>query len=839
MKLIRAAWSIVLNGVLIILPWVVLGLFIVQFGQPFLSEFKRFLGNPVMEIQQVSEKIRDNPSEPIPYPRFRQQFERLAVRDVISDTEQRQLRHTTLNLYKGVIHRLSTSGNVARAQQTTSADTFFTLLQSPLIPSIFDRPDLLRATLREDLDRLRQARDFPYHPARGIEQFVNHADTAHLLIQSYGELYADRLTCERIAGTQCDVIFEDSVGIVGEQLSQYLNNWPTLHTSLPSEPRVMVNYLPQITDAHSALGDQVAGYLEAPPWQRHHALRASRNAYLEQLGENLRQWYLNIIQQVQTNPEQFTESTPESIRQTLTNLSQLERMIQESGTASELVEGENILSARRKLVDRLLETYHWVMASRQFNDDFSAAERGIDELKDLVSRLPGGAEQLAEQDDLIDEMVEHNESLDSALSDRNYTTLTEQLNTTLERARASNSAIGWSILLRQFIEESRNTVSQPDWQPINQSGEADYAELVRTYGEVGRQLQVQAISQSWVDRTILAMKSRRFNQLKYNVTEMLDEIQNLEMSRLVAELRDLNRLDELPEELADEPRLIVFYSALVERIKRSSTRVHDAFSGLYDQNAIQQTRWEQLDTLLTAQENLGTAELLGQLELESYVGEVRAWLNELPEDEPLTERVRSQLIARLEQFMRHQHNQLVTWIQNPERGEPSLDNLSTMTDNFIRGHQRATQITEYRLGVTPDRWNNLLEFRQFLVDISDQSQALQKGSLLGSNTAFTRWRDALSEFTFQPLPADHDLEYELSQITGVHEVVMEQARTIHRQASEDWLSGWGGRISGRDILNPWQQFLSRVIQQAGRESVRRRAQELLSDTNNQLEEWSS
>ena len=169
---------------------------------------------------------------------------------------------------------------------------------------------------------------------------------------------------------------------------------------------------------------------------------------------------------------------------------------------------------------------------------------------------------------------------------------------------------------------------------------------------------------------------------------------------------------------------------------------------------------------------------------------------------------------------------------------PDMDTLMSMTDNLINGHQRATQIPGYSVGLSPRHWENLLRFRQRLSSIRELAQSLTKGSLLGSNTPFSRYRDQLTNFESETLPDNYELQQEMNLLQSTHSTVIERARTIQKQYSEDWLGGWGGRISGRDVLTPWETFLSRLVRGLDNERARSRAQSLLNEARSQLSEWS-
>jgi len=835
MKFIRTPWSLFLNTILILLPWIVAVAFLYQFGQPALKQFKRFLGNPITEMLQTSRTLHENPSETLPYSRFQQQFQQIAIRDSLSDTEQRKLRQTTHNLYRGVVRRLDTGRSLATAEN--KSDSFFRLLESPLIPKIFERPDLLRNSLREDLQRLNQASEFPFHPARGVEQFLEKTNLAEELIRTYGELYADRLFCERMAGTECLTVYGESIKVISKQLEQYFSNWPTLHNALPSRPEALNERLSRFISVDKRLGEEIAGYLEAPPWNEQHGFRATRNSFLKMFRENLRTWYLQIIKRIDNTPEQFTGSTPENVLGELSELRRIERRIANNPAAQNLLWNNETQEARNELVQRLRETYHWLQAHQRFDTEASVDDAGLKQLEQTLSILPSGTKILDEEQKLFDQLENQYNKLQNLVEQKDYDSLARSVDKIHERARSDDSPLGWSIMLRSFLRATSARISRPGWQPLQEGDHESYTKLIEAYGEAGQRLQIRSLSNDWVNRTILAMKSRRFNQIKHNIEQLLEDLRPANIPELTNELEALQTLEDLPDELNDQPNRILFHVILLERIQLSQSTLFDHFKDWLEKQEPWFTQWKQINTLLRARENLSTADVLDELRLSDYVQEMDKWLSRFPADQPFVERIRGKTTNVLENFLTRLEGDLINWIEQPQQG-PDTQRLRERVQILREAGELARQIDGVSYSFNADPWINLLSLRQRLEGTIQQTRKIEKGSLMGTNTSYNQYKTQLENYEYKPLPANYDPKFEWEQFRTLHSEVIRRAREIQSSSQEDWLVGWGGRITGNEVLKPWKQFLERWNAELGQDFPRDEFQRWLQAIQQREQDWS-
>ncbi len=141
-----------------------------------------------------------------------------------------------------------------------------------------------------------------------------------------------------------------------------------------------------------------------------------------------------------------------------------------------------------------------------------------------------------------------------------------------------------------------------------------------------------------------------------------------------------------------------------------------------------------------------------------------------------------------------------------------------------------SSIRGYDLTYDLDPWKNVLRVRRELARIRDTASNLTKGSLWERNKVYERYRNLIREFDWQSFPSRYDARVERQQLREVSRLIMNRSREIFRDASEDWLPGWGGRVMPVDVLDPWLRFLRKLRERSTHSGVTSTVKELLEST---------
>ncbi|MFB6356256.1 MAG: hypothetical protein ABEJ65_07050 [bacterium] len=832
MKNIKTTWSALLNVGLILLPWIVVSGILIQFGQPLLGQFKKFLGNPMREMNTLTQKLRDNPSRNIPFQRISTQFRQITRRDQIGDTDAHQLRLATLNIHQGVVKRVSAGG-----KNISLSDTYISFLQQTSLNKIFQQAPLLRKELRKDLNRVQSITKLPFYGVRGLQEFSNHSDTVNKFIRTYGEMYANQLMCKKMASTTCSRIFSSSTKTVSNHISQYYKGWPDFAENASNDPGDFLTKLPRLMEVYKLLGPSINEYLKTPPWTQYSQLKTSQKKFRVHYRNNMRSWYTKVLQSTKIKPEDFSSPISESLVKKLEEIIRLERIITQSDQLKAMLRDGPVQSRRKKISQEIYDRYQWIYLTNRFDPSYQSSSDGLNLLRELLSVLPGGQQQLKQTSSLFASIEENHSQISNLLENKKYRDLSETLRSIQQNHLGPRDPVGWTIMVKNFLKQSMGTITNPQWQPTNQQSEDGFESLVKTYGELGKILKVEGLDSNWVDQTILAMKSRRFNQLKHSISKHLQQSNQQNRSALRNELSQLLQLKNLPEQLQGQPRAIFFRAIVIDRLTRNNAKLYDQFESRIRENAIWNRQWKELTSHLRPLENRRPQYLLTQTDLNTHIGALHRWHENLTGSSSIDSLLKSTLVDRLESILGTLKNKTIEWITNPGDNSPDNSTLRTIIDNLNSALKEASRFESFAVENPLDRWAELLTFRKKLASLQTRINNLKKGSLFGSNDSFQQYRNQLNNYAPGRFPDSYEPQHEFQKILSIHQAIMNKSRKIHNSAQGDWLSGWGGRIRGPQVLKPWQSFLQSVSGRFNTPQLQSEIAKLRSEVNKKINEW--
>lgn len=265
MKAFYTIWEGVVNTVLLVLPVVLLGAFTLQYGQPLIELYRDyFLGDPVRELTTTTRSLQQEPGNDVPFNQLQSQFNGVRTLDELSDTGVFRVKGSVVRVHRAVVQRLG-SGNIEGLHDSYS-DSYARLLRNPVLNQIYSRPELLRNRLLEDVNRLGDLPEVPSHPARGLDVFWQNGDTVARIVEEYGDLYADSVSCRNVFATDCSNVYSESVDLTAQYLSQYFTSWPEFSRTLNSSPDAFRDRIGGLYQQYVDLRQRLEGYLRATPW---------------------------------------------------------------------------------------------------------------------------------------------------------------------------------------------------------------------------------------------------------------------------------------------------------------------------------------------------------------------------------------------------------------------------------------------------------------------------------------------------------------------------------------------------------------------------------------------
>lgn len=835
MRTFRAVWVTLFNLALILLPWVLVVALMVYFGQPMLSFYRDyFLGNPVQEIERLTADLSDRPGRELPFERLDRQYSGLGALESMSDTDRRAVRVSTIQLHHAVVSRVQAGEVPAPARDL--GDSYTAFLRKDVLGRVFNRPDMVRERLLGDYHRVRRLNTLPYHPARGLEAFVDSTDTAVNLIVTYGDLYADQVTCRQVFQMDCDRVYERSVRVVGDRVGQHLTGWPQFARTLPARASVINQRMPALLEVFDRLRGRLEGYLRSPPWNDRDGFQADYRTFRRRYEENLRTWYLDALEGLELGSRRFGQEQWEARAQDLKALGALETIIQSNGSVREIFRTEEVQSRREKLVQNLRETHRWVRVNRDFDSAFRVSEEDVDLLVSTLTAFPNGEEALREDRRLLDRLREVHSGLRQALEAADYDRLTERL-ADLKNRLSSEDPVVWKVMLEQFLVHSRDRVTRPSWQPETQEGQEAYERLVRLYGELGNVLNLQAFDEDWVEGTLVALKSRRFNQLTYELRQRLSRFEPDERGAVRTLLEELLGLEDLTAALETRAEEALFRTVLVERIVLGEDQLFRAFRDRVHGNATWRSQWEDLDALLSEIEGRDPNGIVESVDLRDYVKRYVGWLDPFRDDGPLERLVYRKATDRLGELFRRLHGWIRVQVTEPPHHARETGRLLDALPEVLAALEDARELPEFDPAVDLTAWRSVLVLRSTLDGLREPVRTMKKGQLVGGDPKYETYRRRLKEFRYRSLPESYDPAVEEERLRSLHESIVEKARAIERSSREDWLAGWGGRLRGDDILSPWEAFLREIRDATRKPSLGDRARTLYQNAREVRQNW--
>lgn len=836
MKPIRTLWALLLNGGLILLPWVGGVLIVLHYGQPLLDQFKQFLGDPVSEVVTTSQRLRRQPGSDLSFQQLYKNFQQIGSRKNLGDTEQAQLRRALGIVHQNVARRLETS-NPAAVYRTIS-DSYSRLLKSRLVRRVFSRPEAVHDRLMGDLRRLASLSRLPYHQAEGLSAFLMSSDSAARLVEHYGTMYADPHGCRSLFGLECDQLFGASTQITASSLGRYFTRWPRFAQSQPARTEVLLRFFPSLKHAYRTLIRDLSGYLRAPPWERFPDFREAHGSLQTMFQSNLQQWVVRALKNVSFPPEAFARDTPGSPSDTLRALLDLEKELQRDDLARELILNEDVREQRQKLYDRLAETYQWVSSTDQFDPTFQSDTEAVNLLVQTLQRNPEAAERLSKLRQQMGEIRSANRSLSDQLKNRQYRQLLESLQQLKDKLQPDDP-IGWTIMMRHFLSNSRETITQPSWQPSGQQGQQTYARLIEQYGSLGQQLNVPHMNPEWARSTIVSLRSRRYNQLQHQIRSSLEPGDYRRTPDLKSQLRELLQLVNLPEPLSNRAPLVVFHALLIDRIHGQKPYLYQDFADRLSRPENRDSIWNELNTILRTIEQTSPSDALQERDLGKLTDGVESWLNRLPREAPMVSLVQSHMVQRLREFFEALVQNYQNWIRRKSKEYPPLDWLLGTYSNLQSGIERARTIQGFSYEPNLPAWRQVLLLREHIQNLTQTVSNLEKGSLIGGNPAFAEFQEQLQQYDLGSLPEEYEPSVEVDLIRRLHRRLIDRARRIHQSARSDWLAGWGGRVTGTQVMMEWENFLSGLRNASTNDFFRQRLRTLIEDCQQLRQEWGS
>ncbi|MGM0380434.1 MAG: hypothetical protein ACQEP7_00430 [bacterium] len=835
MKLLRRFWSVLLNLFLLILPLILLIVSGYYYGQPVAERFKDFLGNPVTEFIAISDHFEQQSFSPRLYKNSNQILHKLSARDKIDENSKQQLRSALFTIHRATVK------NVPIDSENTEDTGFFSqykqLLSNPQLKRVFPHPERLTTLLLKDIQRVKKLDNLPFHPAEGIEAYIGPAGLVGETIRDYGQIYGDQYTCQNIYKTECSEIYAPAVEISSRWISQYLQTWPELGDRGRLGLTIFVEQLDKLVEVYSKLNSNIENYLEVAPWNKHKQFLETYDNFQDNFKKDLHRWYSRAVQNVLYQTEKFNSIPPDRINNELAALRTVENKIQNSQAVRPLLITENTGAIRQQAKNHLIQLYHELTAAEKFKSDFKLVEQKIQDLKLTLEAFPGGSQQIKEQQNLLENISETYAQLNSSLENKNYSDLRQLLDRVDEKIESANFS-GWKIMIKSFINNSLARLSSPDFQPVDREGQQIYTEIVNKIEEINQIIELDKISEKWKNNTLLALRSQRFSRLKFEIIKLLQSPGPGDIEPVISRLEELTTLSELPEELAGQPEKIAFYSALIEKITLDSEKIYDNFQSNINLFQRQKNNFDRLTEIINTL-SVPRRKLLLETNLKQLSNRIHSWLNNFQNNDKLLQLLYSHLLTEMEDTYNKLTATAIDWtVQTKEDARPA-EELISIHKNLKNGLEKARDIEGFTATYEPQPWLELLSFRRQLTEIRQAIGALERGGLFGDNQPYQDFISLVGDTNYQSFPEKYQYENE-QKLTGLlQKEILDKTKEINKISSGDWLSGWGGRIRGNDILEPWIGFLKTIAQQIDSKPFSRQLNNHIEDSQRlkqQLEE---
>lgn len=812
MRVLRSVWVSLVNFTLIFLPLVLLVVFVVQFGQPLVELYREyFLGNPAQELARTTKTLREKSGNDVPFNQLDRQFNGVRTMETISDTENQQVQRSVVRIHGAVVDRLG-SGDLLAVVDSYS-DSYGRLLSHDMVDQVFNRPDLVRRKLMDDLKRIRKLPKLPSHPVEGLDAFWGNSDTVTAIVEDYGSIYANQVACQQVFTVSCGVVYDESVELSSEYLSQYLSNWPEFSSNLSDRIRVFDDRALGLVKNYFRFVNKIEGYFQAEPWSRYKSFLNTFNRYKKSYRTNLTDWYETVMENFSLSAQDFSERQWSKDFSVLESLRGVERALQNNSRFREIVLSKSNRNLRDNVLKRLENLYVEVKALDQFESGFSSSRGGLQSLRRTIRSFPNGESRLDDQDQKLTQARETFDAMQSAIEDKRYEDLLESLRTVGERFESGEESTLWNIMATKFLLASRDTITKPDWQPTRGEDHGHYRSIVKLYGSIGSTLGLKPLSEDWVDQTLVALKSRRFNQLKHNILTTVETFEETDVEPVIKLLKEVQRIKDLPSELDSRSEAILFEVAVLEQLRLETSTVFETFSERLETRNRYQKAWTEVTDLISTMESNSASEFLADHQLEDYVSRWGKWLEANTNGTQFDELILKYSRDRVVSFVDHLVDRFQAAVRRSSDREPTLKILLRDYRNISKGLGLVEKLPGLEKSYDLEPWQNIILVRQDFKSIKNSIDDLKKGGLWSDNETFSQYNNRLENFTWRAFPVEYKARREGELLRSINDTVQNKAIAVSDASKDDWLPGWGGRVRGPDILNPWISFLERLNKQ--------------------------
>lgn len=835
-KFIRRLWIALLNFLLIILPVVLLSQFLYFYRNPIAERFKNFLGNPVTEIIRTTESLKD---QQVTSPRLKELtkfFEQLKKRKEISEADKESLRKALFQTHHALVNQLFATSNPKRLQELDK--TYKNLLQSSLLDRIFPYPEQVRQELSSDLQRLQPLKNLPSHPAAGIKRYVSHADSVTQSIVTYGKIYGNRVNCQNLYRDECATVYSVSTETAASQLRQYFTTWPNFGAEPHGSIAQFNQEFPRLKNTYSSLGEDIEGYLQTVPWSKHEKLKPAQEKFKQRFVRNLQKSYRKTLDNLNLVPEDFTTSSLSSPADQLKELAQLESKLQSSSRNKNLLITKETRKSRQKLIDELREIYHWLLANIRFDENFQPDETKMKALRNVLRKFPGGEEFLRKEKSALRKIARSYERLNQQAEGQNYRGLRGSLAEIADNKLDPENKLAWTIMIKSFLKNNLTRFTDSTWQPLEDENQQFYIQLIEKVGEVGKRLRMQTIDESWVKETKATLKSRRFTQLKEKIKQQLNRPQFTGAeTQLIDQLNKLQRLEDLPSPLAGKPEKIITAAIYCEKIRTGNNTLYRRFNNEINNNSFDQS-WRQLNQIIEFVSTQNPREIMREGNLKNFAKQAQKWSGATNGRETLGDLLVKYYRERLQAFLKNLISVFKQQIRAPGETDFSPEELLDANEKIGKALEEIQKLPGFQLQFQRRAYQQLLNLRERLQKLRDLTANLPSGSLFGGNEQYTKFQNLTKTLTIESLPANYQGDYETKLFVKTHNQLISRAQKIHKKSSDDWLAGWGGRLTGREVLQTWINFIKSVNSTVLPGRLRKKIQKAQQNSQKLYEKWS-
>ncbi|MFB6345584.1 MAG: hypothetical protein ABEK50_07420 [bacterium] len=556
----------------------------------------------------------------------------------------------------------------------------------------------------------------------------------------------------------------------------------------------------------------IEGYLQAEPWVRYTGFLDTYENFKSSYQKNLARWYEEVMKQFDLSSRDFSRRQWSKDFSILESLRKMEELFRRNADLRDFVLTESNRALRMDMFDRLERLYIKVNALDQFDSTYHLSEDGLDSLRATIRSFPNGEERLAEQNKKLEQTRGLFNSMQKAINDKRYSELQSSLQSVLENLKSGKNTGLWSIMASEFLLATRDKITTPQWQPTTGDAHTTYREIVRLYGRLGSNLGLKSLSKQWVDQTLVALKSRRFNQLKHDLLKTVESLESSEIPQVIERLKEIQNIEDLPDELSSRSEAIVYEVALLERLQTGTTKIRDNFSKLFETRSQFRSGWAETQNLSSIIESDPGLNFLKENNLKQFVSRWGEWIDKNTKGSLFDELIQKYAKQTLLSFV----DDLVDEFKSAVRQPDESTNYSVLLKRYenIAGGLKLVQNLP---GVDPSyglsEWRNIILNRRHLRSLLNNIENLKEGSLWSSNESFNGYKTRLQELEWLQIPPNYSPNREVRLIRVINTAVKRKTIQVKEASKDQWLAGWGGRVRPEQIINPWISFLERLNQQ--------------------------